>query len=371
MSAKQDRTQARTPTDLERRYAFGNVNKKLDSAMAIYNDARKIISEASTDLRNYVEAKLDELEEETDKKIAAELEGYVEDSDLEAYAKTTDLNAYAPKAALAGYATTGALADVEEDVTQNRLAIVETATIASNTATLAQSVADDVNNHFEFVDGGTRIKGGINAMLLPEGEDLDNVILPNMYLGGSPKSYNYGHCPVTEGTFSLTVESCGEEGQLRQVLTSCHKTASKVYERFYYSAAWGSWICVWDSARAGISEDTGWQPLTVESTFIVRNNDESLKPVYKVTGNVVTVCGVVSNIEQMTSTSSGVVFARGIPEAYRPKMDHHFVCQGSGMNRWQCSIKTDGTLVMSRYGITEQGTISANAWLPFSCTYQF
>lgn len=113
-----------------------------------------------------------------------------------------------------------------------------------------------------------------------------------------------------------------------------------------------------------------WIPLTVDSAFVVRNNDDSLKPVCKVTGNVVTVCGVVSNVAEMTSTSSGVVFASGIPEAYRPHMDHHFVCQGSGMNRWQCSVKKDGTLMVSRYGITEQGTMGANTWLPFSFTYQ-
>lgn len=113
-----------------------------------------------------------------------------------------------------------------------------------------------------------------------------------------------------------------------------------------------------------------WIPLTVDSAFTVRNNDDSLKPVCKVTGNVVTVCGVVSNIAEMESTSSGAVFASGIPEAYRPHMDHHFVCQGSGMNRWQCSVKTDGTLMVSRYGTTAQGTMGANTWLPFSCTYQ-
>ena len=113
-----------------------------------------------------------------------------------------------------------------------------------------------------------------------------------------------------------------------------------------------------------------WIQLTVDSAFKVRNDDDSLKPVYKVTGNVVTVCGVVSNITEMTSTTAGVVFASGIPEEYRPHIDHYFVCQGSGMNRWQCTIKTNGTLMMSRYGITEQGTIPANAWLPFSFTYQ-
>lgn len=113
-----------------------------------------------------------------------------------------------------------------------------------------------------------------------------------------------------------------------------------------------------------------WIPLTVASAFTVGNNDDSLKPVFKATGNVVTVCGVVSNVSEMTSTSSGVVFASGIPEEFRPHMEHHFVCQGSGMNRWLCTVKTDGTLMLSRYGTTSDGTIAANSWLPFTCTYQ-
>lgn len=120
-----------------------------------------------------------------------------------------------------------------------------------------------------------------------------------------------------------------------------------------------------------IVQDRGWNPLTIDPLFSVRNNDDSLKPVYKVTGNVVTVCGSVSNVEAMTSTSSGVVFASGIPAEYCPHIDHHFVCQGSGMNRWVCTVKPDGRLYLSRYGIAEQGAIPINTWLPFTVTYQF
>lgn len=224
-----------------------------------------------------------------------------------------------------------------------------------------------LNDHFLFEDGYVTILGGIKYSLIADGTDLDYLLTPNKYIG----SGDYINCPATSGTFLMDVENCGDAGQLLQRITTCHKDATKVYIRFYYYSTWGDWYCVFDATRVGMATDSGWKTLTVDSAFKVRNDDDSLKPVYKVTGNVVTVCGVVANVAQMASTSSGVVFASGIPEAYRPHMDHHVVCQGSGMNKWVCSVKTDGTLVLSRYGITEQGTIPANSWLPFTVTYQF
>lgn len=157
---------------------------------------------------------------------------------------------------------------------------------------------------------------------------------------------------------------------LQTVLEGFNLAINECVGREEYGAFTQSISSTMEDVVRFLNADEGWIPLAVDSAFIVRNNDDSLKPVCKVTGNVVTVCGVVSNVAEMESTSSGVVFASGIPEAYRPNMDHHFVCQGSGMNRWQCSVKTDGTLMVSRYGTTAPGTMGENTWLPFSCTYQ-
>ena len=306
--SKQDRQGVRTAVDLERKYDLGGM--------------KKTFAEATGAQTGVFEA-LDRMKEE----LTEAMEKFVQKEDYEKFSASIE--------------------------------------IAVN------EVKRTLQTHFNFTDTGVGVKTRILPVLIPADADFDTVTAPNLYIGGSPKTFKYKNCPVESGTFSLDVRSCGDEGQILQRLTTCNKTESKTFERFHYQSGWGAWVCVSDSGRKGIATDAGWVPLTIAEGFVVRGNDETLTPVYKVTGNVVTVCGVLSNAAEMTSTSSGVVIASGIPEAYRPKMDHHYVCQGSGMNRWQCSVKTDGTLMLSRYGTTTQGTIAANAWLPFSLTYQY
>lgn len=96
----------------------------------------------------------------------------------------------------------------------------------------------------------TRMMGGIlNPVLEPE-TDLDDIRTPNTYVGANISNYNYINCPLTSGTFTLDVISAGEDGQVKQRIQTCSKTQSKVYERYYYSNAWGDWLCTsdWDGA---------------------------------------------------------------------------------------------------------------------------
>ena len=92
-------------------------------------------------------------------------------------------------------------------------------------------------------------KGFINILLPPE-TDINNVIAPNIYYGENAATYNYVHCPISEGTFTLEVRSAGNDGQLHQVLTVCSKTNPLKYERFYHSSAtgeplsWGEWLLI-------------------------------------------------------------------------------------------------------------------------------
>lgn len=94
----------------------------------------------------------------------------------------------------------------------------------------------------------TRFMGGILHPVLEPETDLNDVRTPNTYVGANVSTYNYGNCPagLTSGTFSLEVIGMGEEGQVKQKLTYCHKTAAKAWERIYYSSAWGEWVCVSD-----------------------------------------------------------------------------------------------------------------------------
>ena len=92
----------------------------------------------------------------------------------------------------------------------------------------------------------TRLLGGILHPVLEPDTDLNDVRTPNTYIGANVSNYNYLNCPLTTGTFTLEVVGMGEAGQVKQRLTYCHKTASRVWERIYYTSAWGEWICVSD-----------------------------------------------------------------------------------------------------------------------------
>ena len=88
-----------------------------------------------------------------------------------------------------------------------------------------------------LVDFGFRIRtyGGLLQPVLEAGTDFDNVLVPNTYTLKNANSANYGNCPIATGTGVLKVESCGEAGQLRQVVTVCHSTNPLEYERYYYT----------------------------------------------------------------------------------------------------------------------------------------
>lgn len=88
----------------------------------------------------------------------------------------------------------------------------------------------------------TRFYGGILHPILEPETDLNEVRVPNTYVGANLSHYNYSNCPLSSGTFTLTVEGAGEDGQLKQRLTRCSKEEGRTWERWYYQAAWGNWV---------------------------------------------------------------------------------------------------------------------------------
>jgi hypothetical protein len=88
----------------------------------------------------------------------------------------------------------------------------------------------------------TRFFGGLLPVVLDPETDLNNVRTPNTYAGADLSTHNYANCPVDSGTFTLIVESCGEEGQVRQTYINCSKVRPERYVRFYYNSEWGSWL---------------------------------------------------------------------------------------------------------------------------------
>lgn len=88
----------------------------------------------------------------------------------------------------------------------------------------------------------TRHLGGLLPPVLEPETDLNDIQVPNTYIGANISNYNYANCPVTSGTFTLVVESCGEAGQVRQTYISCSKYKPERFVRFYYQNAWGDWF---------------------------------------------------------------------------------------------------------------------------------
>ena len=94
----------------------------------------------------------------------------------------------------------------------------------------------------------TRFMGGILHPVLVINTDLNDIRTPNTYVGANVATNNYGNCPITKGTFTLEVLGAGVDGQVKQRLSVCSKTDSRIYERFYFESSWGEWICVSDYA---------------------------------------------------------------------------------------------------------------------------
>ena len=87
----------------------------------------------------------------------------------------------------------------------------------------------------------TLVRGGFRHLVLEPNTDLNDVKTPNTYIGANIASNTYGNCPLVSGTFTLTVEGAGEEGQIKQILTRCSKTEPERYMRFFYQSAWSTW----------------------------------------------------------------------------------------------------------------------------------
>lgn len=92
------------------------------------------------------------------------------------------------------------------------------------------------------VDFKVRFNNGVVQPILEEGTNLNDLVTPNTYTLKNAVSADYINCPILSGTGTLKTETCGEEGQLHQIVTVASKTNPLTFERFYYQGAWGEWV---------------------------------------------------------------------------------------------------------------------------------
>lgn len=203
----------------------------------------------------------------------------------------------------------------------------------------------------------TRLLGGFKYPVLEPDTDLNTVLTPNFYAGENVANYNYVNCPITSGSFTLEVFSSGPSGQVTQRLTVCDKTKSAVYERFYYTSAWGEWTGGWIYPTLGSDF----------KTYGTSTADNQAR--YRKDGRLVEVRGIVTPVNDIAgSTTIYPIFT--LPVGYRPSSPIYVVCQGSGNSSWLLRVATNGEVGFSRYrnGDTTT-TASAGAWLPFQVTF--
>lgn len=307
--SKQDRQGVRTATDLERKYNFERLNRAANQVIDISAETREAVANLAQEMREEIDSKMEGYVEESELESyaqksdlinyaeKADLNDYAKTDELDSYAKVTDLESYAKTADLEGYVETSELVNYAK--TTDLANVKDTADIAKYTA---QGVSGAVNDHLEFADGGTRIKGIFHALLLPAETDLDGVILPNRYVGGSVVDFRYLNCPITAGSFFLEVESCGNEGELLQRLTYSHKTNGKTYERVFYQDGWGQWIVVADysgSALKAIQNDIG----SLEDALDQYKSDANTR-MANAEGNISTISNTVNSLTNSTQNLS-------------------------------------------------------------------
>lgn len=199
---------------------------------------------------------------------------------------------------------------------------------------------------------------------LPEGTDLDNVLTEGHYvIGNTTLSTTILNKPFwysgTNSTASVYVTRAGDGAQIIQRYYPCAKTEQFEFQRMRYSGTWSEWMITGGC--------TNWRDLTIASGFEVHGSTTS--PRYRVNGNIVVVQGAVKPTEAVTLNTTEVKIVGTIASQFRPDRSIPCVCHGSGINKWLLTIKTDGNVYASRYGIDSYLSAPAGAWLTFNVMY--
>lgn len=124
------------------------------------------------------------------------------------------------------------------------------------------------------------------------------------------------------------------------------------------------------STSGDLSTQGIWHKLTLSDNFAGYDSKNVNHPEYKCVGGIVSVRGLLTVVgDDIQSTKGYITMATGIPAECCPSKDVKVLCQGSGANKWLCTITTDGKVQISRYGTTDYATMEAGVWLPFNITY--
>lgn len=97
-----------------------------------------------------------------------------------------------------------------------------------------------------------------------------------------------------------------------------------------------------------------WTALTLTSDFTPYNSNSAYTPKCQSIGDAVYVRGIVSpTVGRHTQPEDPLTIAYGIPIDWRPAYDMEFLCPGSDVSRWVCTITTTGMVTLSHHSRTD------------------
>ncbi len=203
-----------------------------------------------------------------------------------------------------------------------------------------------------------------NQYLVNPVDDLNNYAT-GFALFNNTSSTPIGSFPYDSSvtSWALVISGKADSGTVAQVAFNLlGGTPPRV--RNCASGIWSAWTDV--TALA----DSGWTEVTFTADF--KNYGTTNKCQYRKVGNVVTVCGAATPVNDIAgSNTQHTMFT--LPSGYRPKVALSSIQQGSGNARWQLQVSTNGGVSFSRYadenGLATASGGSPGAWLIFSVTF--
>ena len=188
----------------------------------------------------------------------------------------------------------------------------------------------------------------------------------NKVVNGINFAYS-NHGNPSNGT-AVTFSGTNNSYQL-QLASDYH--SSRMYMRTQNgdNGTWNAWATI--ANTSDLPSDSGWVNVPLNTGLVSQygSNNPALR--CRKWGPVVTVEGVLRANYAFTPTNDTSHRLATLPSGYRPASTHNVVMQGSGSNRWLCSVRPDGNMYISRYSnnTTINNQVSNGAWLNISLTY--
>ena len=135
------------------------------------------------------------------------------------------------------------------------------------------------------------------------------------------------------------------------------------------TGAWNGWATI--ANTSDLPSDSGWVNVPLNTGLVSQYGSGNPALRCRKFGPVITVAGILKANYAFTPTSETSHRLATLPSGCRPASTYNVVMQGSGSNRWLCSIRPDGNMYISRYSnnTTANNQVPANAWLNVFATF--